>query len=734
MVLYEITSNEWLWIDNASAAVAVFPTNERSDLTFRIRVKASKENATRIAEALHNQELTPAQVLFRVVRNYLVTLLEDSAKHSHESVIERIAKNRPTWQAEIARVIVSKLCLDAEIIFKVQHLSLDPDVTIRVEGIKVIPNDAQHSPFPITASAVLARAQVRSNELFPQSEQERQNLVRDVVIKAFRDHISLYTYWYQPEELRKQLGNALVEEVGRYSYALKSLSIDPIVPPVPAEELIVADVSWTGRLARPIPFRVEAKVRMTTTGAGIYHARKLNRRDWIKEEISPVLQLAMHGRDFIDLTAEAEREVHDAVHRRLKEHAHTIGHEVETFLASTAIPEKIWLKSTAVEVERREYKTKNDLVPAEFEIDLVVELTTLSRLEQLIQAHRLTRPNDTADGANQAIRAAIIESAVRAASRVMSQIEPTKYFSEYERWEVPVDETADAGQNYVRNQLVRAITAELKSEFLVGRCSVSPRRVDSRVASIIRIIQQIGDIEVKVKVEPRESQGPHDAVDVTLNYYIGSVDPDKMANVIQRGDDPLPRNRLEKDLNDWSFEILNGSPREELYSLSSRDPACLIVKKQVEDHIVGLVRFHHGVIVGIKSVSIGHSEVDDVERTYNSLPTREGSARLAAFRRAVEEASQPSDEETDRKFLRSRVEVLQKLIKENPREDDDDRRRLEQNQEELDEIKKQLAAANKNILRTPRLQLEISRDSRPADEEPPASRLQDVTPPRNTNL
>jgi hypothetical protein len=736
VVLYEITSDEWLWIDNASAAIAVFPTNERSDLAFRIRLKAAKENATRIAEALHDRELGPAQVLFRIVRNYLGTLLEESTRQGPESAIERIALNRATWQAEVARVIASKLHLDAQLIFQMQRSIIDSDVTIRAEAIAVVSTDARHASFPITVTVVLSRAQSRSNEPLPQSEQERQALVRAVVTKAFRDRISLYTYWYQADDMKRQLSSALAEELGRYAYAVKSLVIDPIVPPVPAEELIVADVNWTGRLARPIPFHVEAKVRMTTDGAGIYHARKLNRKDWIKEEISPALELAMHGRDFIDLTAEAEREVHEAVHRRLKDRAHSIGHEVETFVASAAIPEKIWLKPTTVQVERREYKTKNDLVPAEFEIDLVVELTTLARLEQLIQAQPLTRPNDPSDGANLAIRAAISEAAVRAASRVMSQIEPATYFSKYERWEVPIDVVVvdDGEKNYVRNQLVWAITEELKAEFSVKSCQVSPRRVDSRVATIIRHIQQIGDVQVTVKVEPSQSKGPHEAVDATLNYYIGSVDPDQIANLIQRGDAPLSRDRLVKDLNDWTFEILNGRPNDELSCLSSRDPTSLLVQKQIEDFIDGRVRFHHGVTVGIKSISVGHSEVAGATRDYNALPVKEQMAQIAVVRRVIEETQAPSDEENDRKYLRSRLDVLQRMIAANPREEDEDFRRLEQHEDELSKVKAQLATVSKHTLRGPRQLLELSRGMQPPEEERPASPMQDVTPPRNTSL
>ena len=197
--------------------------------------------------------------------------------------------------------------------------------------------------------------------------------------------------------------------------------------------------------------------------------------------------------------------MHNTVHQRLNERALTIGHDVDTFVASAAIPEQIWLKPVSVAVERREYKTKNDLVPAEFEIDLVVELTTLARLERLIQTHMRERPNDTRDGANDAIRAAIVESASRAAARAMSQIEPADYFSKYERWEIPGDEVEEAGQqNYVRSRLIQAIRSELKADFNIGHCKVNPRRVDSRVTAIIKFVQRIGDVEIEVEVEPRD--------------------------------------------------------------------------------------------------------------------------------------------------------------------------------------------------------------------------------------
>ncbi|MBI5130442.1 MAG: hypothetical protein HZA66_13445 [Rhodopseudomonas palustris] len=327
-VLYEIKSDEWVCIEDSIVTIAAFPTNERSDSTFQIRVRASKENVTRIAEALHSKEFSPTQILLQLINYSLRDLLNESARQGEMSAIELIGINRSAWEAEIVRAIAGRLSLDAEIVLPMQRPIIDTDVVIRAVAIPISPSDAPHATFPITFSVVLARAQLRSSEPLPRSARDGEALVRIIIIKAFRDLISLYTYWYQSEEMKKQLTGALSEELGRYAYSLKSIVMDPIAPPIPAEDLIATDINWTGSHARPISFRVQAMVRMNTDGAGVYHARKLDRNDWIKAEISRALEFAMHGRNLIEFTAEAEHELHKAVHRRLEDSARWIGHEV----------------------------------------------------------------------------------------------------------------------------------------------------------------------------------------------------------------------------------------------------------------------------------------------------------------------------------------------------------------------------------------------------------------------
>lgn len=746
VVLYEITVDERYWIENARAAIAVFLTNERSQLAFRMRVLAPRADAIAIAEALHDYELSPSEVLFKTVRTHLGALLEKASRQGPESVVERIASNRPAWQAEIERVIASRLHLDAEIIFEFQRPIIDTDVSVRADAIQVLPKDAPHATFPITVSIVLERTQARANDPLPRSEEERQRLVRDVVSKAFRDRISLFTYWFQPETLANELAAALSEVLLRYAYVLKSLTVDPIVPPVAAEEQIVDDVSWTGRLARPIPFHIESKVRMTPTGAGAYHGLKLpNRKDWIKTEVQAALKSAMHGRDFIDLTPEAEREVHNTVHQRLNERARTIGHEVDTFVASAAIPEKIWLDPVTVEVDRREYKTKNDLVPAEFEISLVVRMPTLARLEQVIQAHRLTRSNNTDDGANTAIRNEIVESAIRAATRVMSQITPADYFSKYERWEVPGNDEEQVGQkNYVRNQLVRAIRAELATNFQIARCEVNPRRVDSRVATIIKLIQEIGDIEVEVDADPQDSSGPHEAAKVKLVYYVGSVAPDEWANVIQRGEKAFSKSSLTKDLEDWSREALADRTLNEIYGLALQRADNVVVRQQIESFVTQRFIYHYGASVGIKSIKSTYNKADQLAREIAALEVERKTKLLDKYKSYLNEIGKEEDEKLRRDYLRRRRGALQALIVGNTRKSDMDHDLLRQHELELAKVQSELNAANAETLPAPFLRLGPgensgnpktgeSRPDEPNDADDEAAK-QPQRPPRDTSL
>ena len=686
IVWYEVTFDEAHRLDNEKAPIEVFFTNERATISYRIRLRARRDKAEAIAQALHHTELTPLQVLFKGIDTYTERLLEKPDNLGPESVAERIAVNGPLWQAELERFVADRFYLDAEIIFDQKETIIETDIKLRVEGIPVVPADAPHASFPLTVSVTMARAAAHSSSQLPRSKEDRERLIANVVLKAFRDRLTLYNYWFEPHQVQAELANALSDTLVRFAYSVKRLSVDPVVAPITAEEQIYDEVSWTGRLNRPIPFHIETKIRLTPQGAGVYHARKLeNRKEWIKKEVQAALKAAMYGRDFINLTPDVENAVRAKVEELLKAQASTIGHDVQTFVAKAAIPEQTWLSPTPVKVGLRTYDTKNPMVPAEFEIDLVIQLTRLERLESVIQAHGRNRVNDLQDGANDAIRAAIIASAVGAAAREMSRIQPEDYFFKFENWTEGWEKEAEKAKPEVASQLTRAIQQQLKSDFDIAACKVGLRRVDSLVQEIIRRVHRIGDITIELPIEPQHSTGSHHTIQVTITYSIRTFVPNRVHEIIQRGDAALNSDLIRKDLGNWSRETLRERTEDELYGLSVQRQDHKQVRMSVETYIDNLMVENHGVTIRIKSTDFKWSKEHEVGRGEASLPTEVRAAQLAKYRKAIAELT-IVDDESRSAFMRERRLQLQKLIIENPRKKDEDFENLDRHERELQKI------------------------------------------------
>jgi len=672
-----------------------------------------------------------------IVNSYVVYLLEQPAHQGPESAVERIALNRASWEAELKRFIAQRLHLDVEIIFEIQPSVGSPDVSIRITDLQVSPRDALHTSFPLTGTVVLTRGDFRAAEPLPRSEQDQRTLAGEIVARTFRDRLTLFAYWYQPGQVKNELEKALGEVLVRFGYSLKRLLVDPITPPVASEELISDDIGWSGRLGRPIPFHIETKIMMMPDGAGLFHAKGMpSRRSWIKSQVQDALQAAMYGRDFINLTAEAEKSVHKAVEETLKERARTIGHDVATYVAKAAIPEQSWFGPSPVRVERREYKTKNPLVQAEFEIDLMLQLTSLEPFEPVIQAHRRNRPNDLEDGANDAIRATIAEAAATAAERAMSLIEPARYFAEYEQW----DFTNGGGEqrkqeNYVRDQLAAAVRTVLQVRFGISICQVDPRRVDQRGAEIITHLQNLGDITVVPEIEPDKSLGSDENVKIHITYHISGVVLSEWANVIQRGKAALTLELLSKDLLAASHTALSNRTPEELRRFASRFPSD--VRDEVQEFVAGKLSLYRGVMVGIKSAFLESSEADKIDRRIAAVPTAQKRAAMQRADRIIAEAASEGDDEAHRKYLRSRRERVQSLINSNPRETDEDFEKLDRHQKELKDINKELVD-ERRVIQDPLSNLRLAgpagRSDREGPEKPEEPKTTSGSEPRDSSL
>ena len=143
--------------------------------------------------------------------------------------------------------------------------------------------------------------------------------------------------------MEEVLRDAADKALRDFAYQVKQLTMDPVTAPQKPEEAVVVDVPWQGRSGRTVSFHIETRLKLSSTGAGTYHARGLpDREEWLEDEVGRALKASMHSLDVLDLIPENEKSIRDELHHRLNEQATTIGHAIETFLAEPSLPEKTW--------------------------------------------------------------------------------------------------------------------------------------------------------------------------------------------------------------------------------------------------------------------------------------------------------------------------------------------------------------------------------------------------------
>lgn len=688
---FEIKPDHLYRIDDARSVIDVFLTKEKEDIRFRMRVQAPREKVEQIAEALYDEDLSPAQVLFKRTREALTNLIEDSSFGGAETLVERIKREQGNWQRSIRTLLSGTIGLDVEIIFELPAVPFDTDISHQISMAGLKAKDAPHGELELTVSVVLERADRVPEEVLPRNEEELDRLFRTVVKRTFRDSVWLYDYWYRRGRVEQLLHDELDLAVRRHAHKVKSLRINPVTAPVKEEEQISLDVAWSGRLKRNIDFHVETRLSMTENGAGTYDAQgKVIRRDWLHEQVKDALFSAMHGKDFIDLDPDSEIDVRNAVHHHLNRMAERIGHRVDTFLASAVIPEKYWTERVTVSIPKDEYETKNALVKAEFEIDLVVQVASLADLASFIERSPPHHGDNENLGSNREIEREFTDIAKQAARRTMKAIEPQDYFSNFEQWAFPsVDNVLEeqTGQPpYVRDILVGEIQSALNSRFRLSCCEVTIRRVDERVGRVQKRLYSIPELSVDVEAAPAEHFGmDFMKADVNARFSIGPIDAEAISLVLQRGEENLTEERFQTSLEDWSEEYLSSLGVEQIKDMRiHRDPEG---RAAFEQFIDARSKQHYGVGVQLISLKFGATDLDIAHQADKSLIV---AKRVSDYREAAalleNHGGANAGKQGQITALAERRKHLEKIIAENLRDSEEHRNNLSDDQEELEQV------------------------------------------------
>ena len=688
-------------IDGVASEFNVFLTKEDANVKMRMQLTARGRDAIRIAESFYSELEAPAQILQKTIRSALADLLEDDSQTGPESVAERFVRKKSDWQHYLQRVIDRELGLEASIIFEIPSVFINTDLSERIDSQRVTPADAPHTTFSLTTSLTLEREDSSASEPMPRRAEERDMLLRKIIDKVVRDNISTYDFWYRPQLVKDVLKAALNKTLAVYSYSVKQIHLEPESPSVPDVQTLTVDLPWKGRLGREVSFHVEARLRMNENGGGLYHSKKQpDRQKWLTAEMKNALSEAMFGKDALNLAVDDENKVRGDIHGYLNDQAAKIGHSVETFIADANIPEKVWLHPRIIDIPTATYHTKDDMVPAEFAMSLVVRMGSLSIIEQIVDDTSVLKSS-----ANDLIQKEICRVTSEVATRVMSNVEPHEYYSEFEQWDITGMEQHAAGgsMNFIRDRLTEEISHELKSRFNLVQCDVTLRRVDSKSQEASKMIMGVGDLVVEdLLIRPTDVFGDDKAVKFQLIFEARAIDATRMADVlrfIESQKTRLTTESLTEEIRGLCWEVLSTLTQQELLNFGgikrirngvetsqARTDLGYLIEKSMRDL--------RGITIVLKSVKRERSEQEELRDEVGSLETIERKAITAQHIQDIKEAAEMRQE--DFQYLKNRQRVLRQLINDNPRNSPEDTQELQSHTKELKEVDEELALTVKH--------------------------------------
>lgn len=671
---YDILLDQWVEIYDASRLLRTFLSNEETSVDFRIKLSVTSRNAEKVAEALHDRHRSPSEVLLDEVRRALKTLIESSQHEGPETVSQRLFTYRRSWQETIVNRLEDRLGVSAEIIFEVPPPVLTRD--FRVEDFMVRLKDALHRSVPMTLVLKLAPTTDRAVDTFPTDRDRQQRLLRDVIQETAINDVTLFDYWFDQAAVERAIQLRLDAVCRHYAYRVSQVSLKPQAAPVLRGEHLAVELPWQGHRGRPVVFQVDADMRLDRDGAGLYDALgSPDRRDWLRGRCEAAVRVAMHNRDFYDLTLAEQDHIEGHVRQILQDEAARIGHGIETVIARVRLPENRWLDRQMVEIDVDRYRTKSSPVQAEISATLDIRFSTIRPLIDHVDQRSRGGVADYDARIEEELRAFVRQS-LRAA---ISHVDASDYFAEWEAWTVPFDEDDSARpRNDSRSELVRAaltreVVRDIKARLSPDSVRLRLVRHDTDYLLIGEAVARLGDFVIRGTVSPDGARSS----DLELPYEIfvrpNRIRPDRLAEMLQRGVGALTAPRVEASLGHAAEEFLGRRSRDELDDLNvgvlagSGGPA---IKVQLEAHLGRVMADRYGFDVVVERARVLRSEAERFQRDFDAEETR--VARVQYEARWAYLADHADDRRREAESLRAMIAGLNRRLLDNPRANEKD--------------------------------------------------------------
>ncbi|RFC64274.1 hypothetical protein DYI37_08010 [Fulvimarina endophytica] len=637
-------------LQDVSSVFRPFLADERTELDFRLEVAPVRDRLETTAQALHSAHESPHQVLLGILRSIFGDLVDRDLGRGSGDIRNRILSDRERWEAEIVREIEARTGLKATMIL--QGAVEDGEITIETSGLEVVPRDLSQGAVRLRVKAVIEPTfSARRDTRLPETDIDRIALLDGVVGAAFRNEIWLYDYWYDVPTVERVLTERLDGVLASSGYRCRTLRTDPSGSKPNAEEQVLADIVWTGPKKREIRFTIDATFRLMREGGGRYdRTGPQPRKLWLEKRGLDAIKLAMHQREFFDLSNGELRRITDEVGAMLAAYAETeIGHRIDPVTTGANLPERRWFSTNSVDVPKAAYWTKHNVLQVEIAASAQVSFEKLGALIDYLDQRTTPRVGEGYDAKIETLVRTTMQSAIR---ETMEQIEYSGFF---EQWEPPADMRAqiEAGRGtpFVRPRIETAIRARLK-EIGASVGEVSVRAVDTQLKPFIDRLRSFQTIIVTGMVFPKgaKSRPEERAYAITMGSL--SLQPDGVATILQNGLGALTRESMEGVVRNAAEPCLKTMTSADLDALDEAGSGGGRMSAEfgtLETIVRGALLRNFGFVVTLERVEVKTSELALLGRDVHS----ESYDRL---RRIYDDDRYNKD--LDREFERRRRESL----------------------------------------------------------------------------
>lgn len=516
----------------------LFTTREPVEFEVQLRIGTSRERTREIARCHFDDTMGPEQLFYSVFADRFRKRLEDSARSDPDDIDTRIARNRKTWETELAAELSARFGVTVELHFVVKNT---------VPTDRVIASDPAAPPLvtfrdridrqvPIAFNLRIARdPALRAANALPGDETRLRDNIAAVIRQAASQDLNLFDYWYRPERMAKVLTPRIAAFLEGFGFTVTNLVVSRAETAAPPAAAIKLDdrISWQDTHGYPLEFRAQAVAEIHPERAGLYdRAGCPDRAAWFKRAFVSCLNRVLAGRGINDFSSETDERWKAEIETCVSIQAEAIGLDIKLFVATPLLPLQDWLVPRNVMVPADEpYPTAHPTIHGDFSMDMGVRFQSRRAFDAFFQEFARGESGSNARVPDNAFVEGRLIVTAREAARLVMQTTPAEtYFSTYigeGRWNSPIsqhDLPGHATEGGAKGNRIEAKLRDILSKRYPGVLleSLDFHRRDTHLESLRKTVSALRPVTFVCDLVDHHNAG----LDRELTVYLTIADGD----------------------------------------------------------------------------------------------------------------------------------------------------------------------------------------------------------------